>query len=586
MTSELENFDELVSKIYEAALSPQEWTQLLQPINEWVHAKTQTQIESEPYPAKPYPAGSSIDLDATDKSLPPTVHVEKLIAHLERAVKTGHQMHKLEDTGRLLNETYDHMPWPLLILDSEAEVISSNPIAQRNLIDSFPVQISAANKLVIRDKKLAQELQEVLSLKRGRDRQLLSSPLDQVVLLCLPLQKSVTAIDTARISTAVWVLSNRLAVIPAATALQSTFGLTKSEARLLHTLCKVGDLAKSAELLSITKSTARSYLKIIKNKMGVSTQAELVSQTMSHSLIESLNVNAPSLLTENLEQEWVLTLPDGRILSWYEYGSPEGRPVLVLENHGCTMPCHAPHQQWYLENNIRVIVVIRPGYGISSENHDAPFKDFAHDLKILLDHLDLNKLVLAANCLGGAFGLTTAAQYPALFSKIGILGSVVPPEFMRVDLMDSIDRHFYTLYKKDKRIFSMVIRLAVRAGNLAPRQFYTRIGKSFGGRDQELLNTPEIVDMLAVQHKLRFCQGGNVYAEDQMKILEPWDIDFQSLKLPITFWHGEQDPIFHVSTVREFCESLPNANIKTFPNYGHFLQWDCWRDYLSHLLKD
>ncbi|MEQ8604741.1 MAG: response regulator [Marivibrio sp.] len=59
------------------------------------------------------------------------------------------------------------------------------------------------------------------------------------------------------------------------------FGLTPSEARLTAALAGGLDLTEAAEACSVTKTTARSYLKQIFMKVGVSRQAELVQAVLS-----------------------------------------------------------------------------------------------------------------------------------------------------------------------------------------------------------------------------------------------------------------------------------------------------------------
>lgn len=59
------------------------------------------------------------------------------------------------------------------------------------------------------------------------------------------------------------------------------FGLTPSEARLTAELCGGADLGDAAEACGIRKATARSYLKQIFLKVGVSRQAELVQMVLA-----------------------------------------------------------------------------------------------------------------------------------------------------------------------------------------------------------------------------------------------------------------------------------------------------------------
>ena len=58
--------------------------------------------------------------------------------------------------------------------------------------------------------------------------------------------------------------------------LSSLFELTKSEALIAHTLANGGSLDDAAEVSGITISSARTYLKRVFSKMGVSRQSDLV----------------------------------------------------------------------------------------------------------------------------------------------------------------------------------------------------------------------------------------------------------------------------------------------------------------------
>lgn len=59
------------------------------------------------------------------------------------------------------------------------------------------------------------------------------------------------------------------------------FGLTAAEARLCEALVRAGSLPRSADELGIAHSTARSHLKTIFEKLGVTTQIELVQSLVA-----------------------------------------------------------------------------------------------------------------------------------------------------------------------------------------------------------------------------------------------------------------------------------------------------------------
>jgi DNA-binding CsgD family transcriptional regulator len=56
------------------------------------------------------------------------------------------------------------------------------------------------------------------------------------------------------------------------------FGLTGAEARLCQALIRTGSLLHAADELRISRSTARSHLKNIFAKLGVTSQVQLVTR--------------------------------------------------------------------------------------------------------------------------------------------------------------------------------------------------------------------------------------------------------------------------------------------------------------------
>ena len=69
--------------------------------------------------------------------------------------------------------------------------------------------------------------------------------------------------------------------VPPLEALQALFGLTKAEATVAHALAAGGSLEHACVAGSITMSSARTYLKRVFSKTGVSKQAELVQLLLS-----------------------------------------------------------------------------------------------------------------------------------------------------------------------------------------------------------------------------------------------------------------------------------------------------------------
>ncbi|WP_236556048.1 alpha/beta fold hydrolase [Alcanivorax sp. S71-1-4] len=543
--------DALIGKIYDTSLMPGDWVDLLDTIAGW--------------------AGEQPDASG-DAS------VEPLISHLERAVRSSSYIHALEDRNRILNSMYHQMPWPMLMLDDQMQVLECNPAAHRALADG-PVQLLADGRLRFRDGELRRALKRVNTMAAGRQVQLLNSARDTLTLLCLPVEKSDAPGPVAHIRTIVWMLSGHHVVMPSPEMLQSVFNITQAESRLLHLLCKLGNLQQSAALLSISVHTARTQLKSTMAKLNASSQVQLVSQAMGHALVQTAQPEqAPP------DTEYTMNLPDGRVLSWYEYGDPKGRPLLTLDNLGGAVPDHTLFDDWYRQQGLRVILVIRPGYGLSTARRGMQFRDLGPDLRALCGHLNLCRPSMAAYCGGGPYALCAAALEPDLFDRLGLLATTVPIEHFELDKLDRIHAMFLRLFRRDPRLFVLVGRLALRGVQRAPEKYFSRLAQSLCPGDQQVLNDPDLLARLIRRMRQSHFQGARIIIDEYLRLQQPWGVDLSQISIPVLMWHGDDDRVISVGGAHALARDIPGAQFRALPGLGRFLIYRVWQDFLTALL--
>lgn len=563
------NEHELIGKIYDTALSPGDWVELLDTISGW------TDTSASSANAATLSEGAARAEGAPARS----AQVEALVGHLERAVRSSSYMHALEDRTSVLNAMYNQMPWPMLMVGEKLEVLECNPVAQQVLAEG-PVKLTSARELIFRDRELKKSVERVNQLAAGRGPQLISSPQDGISLLCLPVQKSDAPGPISLVRTILWVLDGHSVVTPSPDLLRTLFNITEAESRLLHLLCKIGNLQQCAQLLDIKISTARSQLKSVMGKLNVSSQVQLVSQAMGHALAQVAR------LPRNLDddEEHTVTLPDGRVLSWYEYGDPAGRPVLTLENQGASIPDHALFADWYREQGLRMIMIVRPGYGISTYKANFQFRDFGEDILFLCEHLNLHKPALTAYCGGGPYALCAAARYPDSFECLGLLGTTLAIEHFEVDKLDPVHRMCVQISRRDPRLFMLVGKLGVRGVQKAPEKFYKMLARGLSKADQAFFDNPDYLERTIRRTRRSHFQGARVMMEEYLNHLRPLGEDPGEIRIPVLQWHGETDAIVSIGGARSLAEDIPNVRFRAFPELGHFMIYDLWQDFLTELL--
>ena len=56
---------------------------------------------------------------------------------------------------------------------------------------------------------------------------------------------------------------------------------------------------------------------------------------------------------------------------------------------------------------------------------------------------------------------------------------------------------------------------------------------------------------------------GDVYTSE-------WEVDFEKIRVPVSFWHGEEDKNIPFSMVKEYASWIPTAEMNAFPGEGHY----------------
>ncbi|MGH3274687.1 MAG: alpha/beta fold hydrolase, partial [Streptosporangiaceae bacterium] len=123
----------------------------------------------------------------------------------------------------------------------------------------------------------------------------------------------------------------------------------------------------------------------------------------------------------------VHALPDGRRLTWYEFGDPAGRPVIHTAGtpeSGLAGACYheAAHQA-----GLRWISPDKPGYGGSDFQPGRRLLDWAGDVASLADHLGLGQFSVAGESGGGPSTLALAHQLGERIRVVALLAAMGPP---------------------------------------------------------------------------------------------------------------------------------------------------------------
>ena len=268
----------------------------------------------------------------------------------------------------------------------------------------------------------------------------------------------------------------------------------------------------------------------------------------------------------------VITLPDGRVLGFDEYGERSGLPVFYF--HG-TPSSRLEFTQFGNEAlaqtlGLRVIAVDRPGMGLSDFQPGRRIGDWPHDVAALADELGLERFVVLSYSGGGPYALACAWAMPERVIRVGAVSS--PAQFDLPGLTDGIPA-------ENLRVFAMarhkpaLLRLTYRLGSLlaryAPERAVANVVAGLPEPDLQVMTSPEFQQGFLRMFREVLRSGPRGAQWDTCLMVSPWDIGLQQIRLPVRLWHGDADRNAPLAMGRYLAQTIPGCQIEVFPGEGH-----------------
>lgn len=264
---------------------------------------------------------------------------------------------------------------------------------------------------------------------------------------------------------------------------------------------------------------------------------------------------------------------NGRIIGWTESGLPDGIPVVRMPG--------TPGSRWLIradalwaECGLRVITVERPGFGISSRLPDRGFNEHADDVAVLLDYLHLQQVHVMAVSGGAPHLLALAARHPARVARASVIAGAAPHVDAEIEQMVELNRQAARLAEADDLVGLAALLEPIRGAMLAdPLTAFRAVMKTAPAEDLRIMRDHAWQQMIArgLREALSRDLGG--WLDESYALARRWgDINPASVKVSLTWWHGESDRNAPLSAAQRLVHRLPDARLMTWGDEGH-LAW-------------
>lgn len=263
-------------------------------------------------------------------------------------------------------------------------------------------------------------------------------------------------------------------------------------------------------------------------------------------------------------------LPDGRKLSFAEYGDPRGRPVVWM--HGTPGGRRQIPQEARVaaaETGLRLICIDRPGCGRSTRYQYNHIIEFADDLEVVVDLLGIDEFAMVGLSGGGPYVLASAYALSPRVKAAAVLGGVAPsvgPDAAEGGPVKLTAQLQPLLVHLRSPLAFTVSALVTAARPLGTPALVAYAWASPPG-DRRVLNRPEIRAMFLDD----IFSSGRLHAAvyDLGLFGREWGFRVEDVKIPIRWWHGDADHIIPFRHGQHMVSLLPDAELFVLPGESH-----------------
>jgi pimeloyl-ACP methyl ester carboxylesterase/DNA-binding CsgD family transcriptional regulator len=373
------------------------------------------------------------------------------------------------------------------------------------------------------------------------------------------------------------------------TTLRESFGLTAAEARLARKLRDGRSLQDAAEDMGVSVNTLRNQLRGIFDKMGLKRQSDLVRALTELSsiagAIEFDGAPAPEIDLSGTPPISRITLSDGRVLAYRDYGDRAGAALLCFHEGVGSSLLPAGTDAMAARLGLRVLCADRPGFGQSDPRSDYSFNGVADDMVELCDHLGLAKVRLAAILSGAPSAIQTAIQLGPRAERLLLVSGRPPRPYDR----KGRQHNTMTLFRERIQNTPWVIETfyAIVRLQLSPElvgRVIRRTASFSKGDAQFIEDHPDTANYIAGYVGECLAIGSRGTADEVRAFRRAQNFTASDLTTPLIVWHGAEDVLAPSQDLMDFLGDKAQE-VWIAPGIGHFMGLKYWPALLKRMAQ-
>ena len=376
-----------------------------------------------------------------------------------------------------------------------------------------------------------------------------------------------------------------------ATTVQEAFGLTVAEVEIVRGVTLGQPLRDIAGARGRSVETVRTQVRSVLSKTETHSQAELVRVVlglMDVALIPSPGGVAAARRGALEPRPWAeMRGPDGRRLTWIEFGDPGGAPVLYMHLDFGLIRWTAAAERAAALRGLRIIVPVRQGYGRT----EALAKGADHlagvtlDYAAVMDHLGLKGAVVLPMGADLRFAMNLANTRPDLVR--GIVGAAcqlpirTPGQYER---MDKWQRFILANARYAPKVLPFLVQAGFSLARRLGKDAFFRQVNGGSPADMAAFARPDVRAAVLEGSDVCMAQKWSAHAAFTAECIgseKDWSAVVRAVTVPVVLLQGDQDPQSPVETIRELAVDFPHLQVRFLPGNGQLLLFNDWPEVLE-----
>lgn len=277
-------------------------------------------------------------------------------------------------------------------------------------------------------------------------------------------------------------------------------------------------------------------------------------------------------------------MSDGRRLAYTEWGLPDGKPVLYFHGTpGSRLWC--PDEKATSAAGVRLIMPDRPGIGRSDPLEGRTLADWPKDVEALAEALGISSFAVVGVSAGGSPAAACAALIPGRLRGVALVSSSGLAKYNWGERPEAVEE-----WSPEVRAeFDLAEKDPAAAANLAAEHFADEVNplEKYPDTIREELEVAEgdrwffddasRTAIFDAYIRETWRQGLDAIKWELIKVFLPWGFRLADISIPVSIWHGNQDPWVTQEHIDFQASTIPKCSVLIWPDCGHLgfvKHWD------------